>query len=94
MKISQQVKRDLKNHLLEQLSAENESVEVISAYKFENQDWSDFYSKFPDLKGKKTTNTVNPDIIAGFIVRIGSQMMDLSIETVLSNLKNKSYEAA
>ncbi len=94
MKISQQVKRELKNSLIEKLNQENQTVEVISSHKFESRDWADFYRVFPKLKGKKTINTVDPDVIAGFIVRQGSRMIDLSLATELTSLKNKSYETA
>ncbi|MDO8609961.1 MAG: F0F1 ATP synthase subunit delta [bacterium] len=94
MKINAKVKEDLKKYLLEKIRTEHKKVVVHSSYKLSDSDKKLVYSKFPKIDFSDAKYDVDETLIAGIVITLGSQIIDLSIKGSLSNLKHIIYESA
>ncbi|MDH7476603.1 MAG: F0F1 ATP synthase subunit delta [Microgenomates group bacterium] len=92
MKIDPQIKRDLEIKLKEELAEKKKKATVISAYHLSQSDIDDLKKIFPELNKTKIDFEVDPNLIAGYVIKIGSKVVDLSIKGKLVNLKNNLYE--
>ncbi|MFA7588660.1 MAG: F0F1 ATP synthase subunit delta [Novosphingobium sp.] len=66
------------------------SVEVTSAHALTDEQLSALAAKLKEREGKdvKIKTTVDPEILGGLVVRIGSRQIDSSIRTRLNSLAN------
>ncbi len=78
MKIKDTLYKELKSHLLQELSRKSKEVEVTSAYSLTEGELADITARLVG-HGVRATNIVDPEIIAGVVVRMGSKIMDLSL---------------
>ena len=92
MRIDPKIKQDLKNKLKEELADKKNRVVVVSAYKLSETEINSLNDAFPQLLQSKTEYLVDENLIAGYIIKIGSQVTDLSLKGQLQNFKNKIYE--
>lgn len=92
MKIDPQIKNDLKLRLKEDLSSRKRKVTITSAYKLAEEDKKEITDKFPALKKEPVTYLVDDSLIAGYIIKIGSKVTDISLKGRLQNFKNLIYE--
>lgn len=93
MKISSLMKEELKKHFLAKLKEKSEEVTVVSAYPLSASEIAGIKKMVPDLKTAKVHNEVDEKLIAGYIIRKGSKMIDLSLQQRLSKLQQLSHEA-
>lgn len=94
MKIDPKVKNELKIKLKDALANIKKRITVISSYKLNETDINELYEVFPQLRQAQVDYLVDEDLIAGFIIKIGSKVIDLSLKGRLQNLKNLFYEIA
>jgi len=92
MRIDPKIKEDLKNKLKEELADKKIRVVVVSAYKLSEAEINNLSDVFPQLLRSKIEYFVDENLIAGYLIKIGSQLIDLSLKGQLQNLKNKIYE--
>ncbi|MBP6044774.1 MAG: F0F1 ATP synthase subunit delta [Microgenomates group bacterium] len=93
MKISSLMKEELKKHFLAKLKQRNDEVTIVSAYPLSSSEIEGIKKIVPDLKLSKINNEVDEKLIAGYIIRKGSKMIDLSLQQRLAKLQQLSHEA-
>jgi F-type H+-transporting ATPase subunit delta len=71
-------------------------AEVISAHPLTEAQAKDLTGTLQQQLGKspKLTVTVDPSLLGGLILRVGSQMIDTSLRTKLKNLEKAMKEAS
>ncbi len=95
MKIDPNIKEDLKKFFQEKIRKSNEKVAIISAYPLNDEEKKVLKSRFPMLeKNENVEYMINPNLIAGIQVKVGSKTYDLSLKGQLSSLKHILYESA
>ncbi len=91
MKIDPQIKKDLAARLKEDLETKKNQVVLVSAYKLDKKEESSLMAKLPVLKKAQVKYEIDPKIIAGYVVRVGSKVLDLSLRGKLQNFKKLIY---
>ncbi len=91
MKIDPKIKKDLEARLKEDLAKKKKQVVLISAYKLDKKELAEVTAKIPALKKADVSLEVDPSIIAGYIVKVGSRVLDLSLSGQLQNFKKIIY---
>lgn len=71
------------------------SAEIVSAYPLNDDQTAKLKEKIRSIAGSDValSQHVDPDLLGGFVVKIGSQMIDASIKTKLSRLQSILKEA-
>lgn len=92
MKLKPYVKEELKKKLLDSIKHEKERVIITSAYDLNKEDMEFLYKKYPKLKNSNIEVIINPNIVAGLRIQIGSSIIDMTLLNKLQNLKQSLYE--
>lgn len=92
MKIKPRLKEDLKKILLSKLNEESKEITLISSYLMTNNEIDEIKKTFPRLKDKRLKVEIQEDLLAGFIIKEGSKITDLSLKNYLNNIKKHIYE--
>lgn len=92
MKISPDIKENLKKYLDELIKKEKERITLISAYPLTDQEMSTLFQFVPRLKSSQINFSINKKVIAGVVIKIGSKVIDLSLSGQLIKLRNYIYE--
>ena len=92
MKIKQRLKEDLKKFLFLKLGEESKVVTLISSHKLTNEQIEDIKERFPRIKNKEIILEIKENLMAGFILKEGSKITDLSLKSNLNNIKKNIYE--
>lgn len=92
MKLKAYVKEELKKKLLDSIKHEKERVIITSAYDLNKEDMEFLYKKYPKLKNSNLEVIINPNIVAGLRIQIGSSIIDMTLLNKLQNLKQSLYE--
>jgi len=93
MRINPRLKDDLRKYLIDKMRSEKNAVKVISSYNLGNEEKQLLKKTFPHYNWQTAKFIIDPSIIAGIIITVGSQVIDLSIKVSLSNLQNIVYES-
>lgn len=94
MRIDQATRKELKRVFQDKISKDKERAIVVSPHKLTSVD-IDLIMKHIGSK-KKTADIqfeIDPSLMAGVMVRIGSKVYDFSLKGKLQNLKQSMYEA-
>lgn len=91
MKIDPNVKQELKKAYQAILTGGG-TVEVITAYNLSDADKKQLANQFEMLKDAHVVYSVEPEILAGVIIKFGSKMIDLSLRNELTSLEHIIYE--
>ena len=94
MRIDPKIKEDLKQKLKADIAQNKKRVVVVSAYKLFEAEMNNLYNFFPQLKQSQIEFMVDNSLLAGYLIKIGSNVTDLSLKGQLQNLKNLVYEIA
>ena len=94
MRIDPKIKEDLKQKLKADLAQNKKRVVVVSAYKLFEPEMNNLFNFFPQLKQSQIEFLVDNSLLAGYLIKIGSNVTDLSLKGQLQNLKNLVYEIA
>lgn len=92
-KISPDLKRDIRQYVMERLEKNVAYAEIISPYQLSKQDVERYKKQISGLDRMHLFNTVDESLMAGIIIRLGSKMIDLSLKSQLENLKQRLYES-
>ncbi len=92
MKLKSYVKEELKKKLLDSIKHEKEKVIITSAYDLCKEDMDFLYKKYPKLNNSNIEVVIDPNIVAGLRIQIGSSIIDMSLLNKLQNLKQSLYE--
>ena len=92
---------NLLNYILEQYTEllargrGETKVEVISAHRLDSQEISSLKSQLEGLTGSKIfiDNKIDKNIIAGLVIKIGSNMVDFSVLTKLKRITHLMEDA-
>lgn len=91
MKLKPRIKDELRKFLIHKQQAEKAKARVISAQKLSEEEWTQVFQLFPDLKGKKIENEIDESLLAGIVVQKGSKIIDLSLKTQLNEFRKTAY---
>ena len=82
-------KRALLKKFIKQKLAEIASAKVIvlTPYKINDDAVKTLLEKFPETDGKEYENRIDKSLIGGFIIIIGTKIIDASIKNKLNNLQ-------
>jgi F-type H+-transporting ATPase subunit delta len=89
MKLNQQLKQELKEYVTRRLHDRSSHVEVVSSYKLNDEEIDGLRKNISILEKAEITNSIDPSLLAGVIIKFGSKMIDLSIRGELQKLKTK-----
>ena len=92
MKIKPRLKEDLRKYLLLKLGEEAKNVTIISSHKLTNEEIENIKLAFPNIKNKQLIQEINEALMAGFIIKEGSKITDLSLKSNLNRIKKNIYE--
>ncbi len=60
---------------------------IVSPYKLGEEELGSIKRKFPFIEGTEIENNVDESLLAGIIIKSGSQIVDISLASHLKNLK-------
>ncbi len=92
MKLKPYVKEELRKKLLDSIKHEKERVIITSAYDLSKEDMDFLFKKYPTLKNSNIEVIIDPNIVAGLKIQIGSSVIDMTLLNELQNLKQSLYE--
>lgn len=92
MKLDTSLKEDLRRFIRERMKKESEKIRVISAYKLNGHDKDLISKKFPLIKSRVVVYEIDPDLLAGVVIKYKSKIIDLSVKGRFKDLKNTLYE--
>lgn len=73
-------------------TAKNKAI-VVAPYSLSDSEVKELETKFPVLKGKQIKTAVDPELLAGVVLYVETEMMDMSLKSGLQNLQNFMYES-
>lgn len=88
MKIDPAIKKDLEKRLKEDLATKKSQVTIVSAYKLNPKDAEEIFKKFPSIKKSNIKYKIDESIIAGYVIKVGSRVVDISVKGQLESFKN------
>ncbi len=94
MKIKAEIKKDIKRFIREGLKKKQEEVTIIAPYTILPDDLQEIIKLYPQLESKKLITVVDPNIIAGVVIKMGTKVLDLSLANKIRNLQHSVNEAA
>ena len=94
MKIDPQIKSELKLKLKEVQASAKKKVLITSAYELESEEVEKLYQAIDGLRQSQIDYAVDKSLIAGYVIKVGSKVIDLSLKGKLQSLKNLIYETA
>lgn len=92
MKINSDLKRELSHYLREKLAKDKKKVVVVSPYPLSVEEMGMFTRSIPLIKNSELVNEVDKNLLSGIIIKFGTKMIDLSLNSRLQILKNVMYE--
>ena len=95
MKFSPQLKQDLINYIKDRQNGKvKPKITVIAPYELSNAELDSLKKKITFLSEAQVSVVVDKNIMAGIIIKYGSQVIDLSLKTELHKLEQTIYETA
>jgi F0F1-type ATP synthase delta subunit len=92
MKIKPRLKEELRKYILNKLRNESKKATLISSHKLTQEQIDEIKIKFPRLMGKKISLVTDDELLAGFIIKEGSKITDLSLRAKLLQFKKTINE--
>jgi len=95
MKFNPQLKQDLIKYIKDRMNGTiKPKVTVVAPYKLSDTEMDALKKKVSLLKEAQVVVEVDKNIMAGIIIKYGSQVIDLSLKTELHKLEQTIYETA
>jgi len=98
MYIDPKLKEDLKQYLLERLEhpdvQQKPKITIYAPYELETEDMDELKEKIKLLDKAEIKTVVDPSILGGFVIRFGSQVIDVTVNAQLQTLAQTLYETA
>ena len=92
MILKRYIKEELNKKLLDTIKNDKERVIITSPYDLCKEDMDYLFKKYPKLKDSNIEVIIEPSIIAGIKIQIGSSVIDMTLLNELQNLKQSLYE--
>ena len=86
MHIDPALKEELKQYLLRKMHDTKMRVTVVSAYPLQKHEIDDLIRKFDYLEHAHLDNEVDSSILAGFVIKFGTKMIDVSLRRKLEEV--------
>ena len=86
MHIDPALKEELKQYLMERLNDTHKKVTIISAYPLEQKEMDSLTHHFSELKHARLENHVDTSIMAGYVIKFGTKMIDISLRRKLEDV--------
>jgi len=93
MRLDPLVKEKLKKAFSDELALKRSVVRITAGYPLTNEEIQEILKKFPAFSKSQIETQVDTQILGGFILQIGSKVIDLSIRHALHTLHKKMYES-
>lgn len=88
MKISPQIKANIRKYLETLLKNEKNKITITSGHELDQDELSTLFESIPMLKNSTIEYRIDTQVIAGVVIKIGSKIIDLSLNGKLVQLKN------
>lgn len=93
MKIKPHLKEELKKYLTEKVRQEEQKIKVFSAYSLTDEEKNLIKKKVKGFDWNEVDYELDDSLIAGIVIKKGSQIINLSLKGALANLKKLVYES-
>lgn len=94
MKIDPEIREELKLVFEKRINIISHKVVVISAYSLNEAERTALSVRMPKLsENAEIKYVIDKNILAGFVIKFGSKIIDLSLLGQLKNLKHTLYES-
>lgn len=70
-----------------------DKMTVMSGYSLSDAELKKIVELFPEVKKNAIVNVVDKNIISGLIIKVGSRMIDMTLNGALHKLKKQMYES-
>jgi F0F1-type ATP synthase delta subunit len=70
-----------------------DTVTIMTAYKLSHEEIGRITELFPALQDRKIINMVDATILSGLIIKVGTRIFDLTLNSALENLRKQIYES-
>ena len=92
MKIDEGLKKQIKKRIFAQLQEEKQShLVIVTPYPLTVDQQESILQHFPQFRKMQVENEIDKKILGGFILKIGSTIIDASIQGRITNLVHKIY---
>lgn len=92
MKLSKQVKDDLRSYLKSHIDSHMSKVQIIAPYELSMEEIALIKLKIPTIASRDVEVVTDSTILAGFMIKDGSRLMDYSLKTKLQSLFGASNQ--
>lgn len=89
MKIEPNLKKEIKKYFLEKIRTKKKKAIIITPYPLKKEEKEIFYRFLPWLREMELENTIDKELIGGFVLKINSMVFDGSITGRINNLINQ-----
>ncbi len=86
MKLTPELRQDLKNFLKSRLTDQTVLAHVYAPYELSKDELHMIKTRFPILSGAILSAHIDPTLIAGFVVEVGSQRIDCSVKSRIDTI--------
>lgn len=93
MRLDPQVKERLKKAFTDEIAVRKQAVTVYSVCPLTDAEMHKILVQFPQFASRTAHNTIDTNLIGGFVIQSGSELIDLSIRNALHLLKKQLYES-
>ncbi len=86
------IKKQVREFIRQKIQEEKDKAVIYAPYKLSQNEIEELKRKFPVLKDRQVEVKVDKKILAGFLIKIGSYVLDYTINDKLKSFKNLIYE--
>lgn len=90
MKLTPKLREEVKQFLQSRLQEERQYGQIIAPYELSDAEVKMIKEKYPLLTNAQVTTHVDPSLIAGFVIQMGSKRIDCSLKSRLHSLFQSS----
>lgn len=91
MRLTKQLKQDLKEYLKERMHHPKSRAQIISACELSPDQIKSIKSRVEMVRDAEVDVVIDPEILAGVIVQYGSKRLDMSLRTRIETLFAQSH---
>jgi F0F1-type ATP synthase delta subunit len=86
MKLSKQLKEDLRSYLKDRFDTRTVRTQIIAPYDLSQSEVEKIRSKVPLIKDSDVDVVVDTSILAGIIIKHGSKLIDYSLKSKVESI--------
>ncbi len=92
MAINVKIKEELEDYLQNKAGKKRNRALIKTAYRLSEQEIESIKRAIPALKDFELDNEVDDSLLAGFVIKFGTKVIDLSLSGKLKSFKKLMYE--